>query len=197
MHKEKKKKMIKRILTIITLLTTINMANANNIIPFIKKWEGGFGFHPADPGGATNSGITIGTYTYWCKQHGKPKPTVNDLKNMSDDEWFMIFKTMFADPWKVDSIENQSIANVCIDFGWASGVQTAIKKVQKTLGCVPDGIVGKNTLAALNAPDKKATFDKLIRMRLQYCDAIVAKRPSSKVFLKGWKRRINDIKWVD
>lgn len=195
---------MKRILTTLILLFTLTflnnsniMANANNIVPFIKKWEGGFGYHPADPGGATNSGITIGTYTYWRKLNGKPKPTVNDLKNMSDEEWFQIFKTIFADPWKVDSIENQSIANVCIDFGWASGVQTAIKKVQKTLGCVADGKVGPKTLAALNSPDKKATFDKLIRMRLQYCDAIVAKRPASKVFLKGWKRRINDIKWED
>ena len=190
--------MRKLLLTIFIFLTlNITMAKANDIIPFIKQWEGGFGYHPADPGGATNSGITIGTYTWWCKQNDKPKPTVKDLKNMSDEEWFMIFKTMFADPWKVDSIESQSIANVCIDFGWASGVQNAIKRVQKCLGCVPDGIVGKKTLAALNNPDKKATFDKLIQMRLAYINAIVAKRPASKVFLKGWRRRILALPWKE
>lgn len=186
---------IKRYILLIITLISINMANAKDIVPFIKQWEGGFGWHPADPGGATNSGVTIGTYTWYCKQNGKPKPTVNDLKNMSDEEWFDIFKSMFADPWKVDSIENQSIANICIDFGWASGVQTAIKKVQKTLGCVPDGIVGKNTLAALNAENKKVTFDKLKTMRLQFVNNLVAKRPSSKVFLKGWTRRINAIEY--
>lgn len=37
------------------------MANINKLKPFILKWEGGFVDDPADLGGATNKGVTIGT----------------------------------------------------------------------------------------------------------------------------------------
>ena len=30
------------------------MADYTKLVPFIKKWEGGFGNHPKDKGGATN-----------------------------------------------------------------------------------------------------------------------------------------------
>ena len=38
------------------------MANMNQLAPFILKWEGGFVNDPADLGGATNMGVTIGTW---------------------------------------------------------------------------------------------------------------------------------------
>lgn len=40
------------------------MANVNQLAPFILKWEGGFVNDPADLGGATNMGVTIGTWKY-------------------------------------------------------------------------------------------------------------------------------------
>ena len=38
------------------------MANVNQLAPFILKWEGGFVNDPADLGGATNMGVTIGAW---------------------------------------------------------------------------------------------------------------------------------------
>ena len=38
------------------------MADINVLAPFILSWEGGFGNHPADRGGATNKGVTIATW---------------------------------------------------------------------------------------------------------------------------------------
>ena len=62
------------------------------LIPFILRWEGGFANDPADRGGATMKGITIGTFTTYRKSKGKPTPTVTDLKNISDQEWGDVFK---------------------------------------------------------------------------------------------------------
>ena len=38
------------------------MADYRKLVPFIKKWEGGFSNHPQDRGGATNKGVTFSTY---------------------------------------------------------------------------------------------------------------------------------------
>lgn len=56
------------------------MADKNKLIPMIKKWEGGYGEHPNDHGGATNSGVTIAVFQ---SVYGKNK-TKNDLKKMTN-----------------------------------------------------------------------------------------------------------------
>ena len=56
------------------------MADYTKLVPFIRKWEGGFSNNPKDKGGATNNGVTLATYRM---VYGKNK-TVDDLKNMSD-----------------------------------------------------------------------------------------------------------------
>lgn len=58
---------------------------------FVRRWEGGRADNPADPGGATNKGITLGTYTRWRKAHGQPEPTKDDLRAITDAEADQIF----------------------------------------------------------------------------------------------------------
>lgn len=91
------------------------MADVRKLAPFILKWEGGFVNDPADLGGATNMGVTIGTYKEYCKKKGKPEPTVEDLKNLSCEEWTDILKAFYWNRWKADQIHNQSIANILVD----------------------------------------------------------------------------------
>jgi lysozyme family protein len=166
------------------------MADARLMIPFIKKWEGGYANDPDDKGGCTMMGVTIKVYQ---KYFGKDK-TCEDLKNITDEEWLEIFKDGYWKPWKADEIKNQSIAQLCVDMGWGSGPKTAIKKVQECLGCKPDGIVGPKTLAALNANPSSGVFRRLWVMRYQWLIEI-SKKGNNKKFLRGWHNRLNDIKY--
>ena len=167
------------------------MADYKKLIPTVLKFEGGFANHPSDPGGATNSGVTLSTFR---SVYGKDK-TVQDLKNMTMEQWEYIFKTRFWDRWKADDIDNQAIANLLVDWLWASGVY-GIKYPQEVLGVKNDGIVGLKTLAAINYyPNKKELFEKLWNRRKKHFEDIVRNRPQSKVFLKGWFRRLSDFKW--
>ena len=171
------------------------MAKVEKLVPKILKWEGGFVNHPNDKGGATNKGITIGTYTYYRKVKGLPAPTVEELKNITTDEWMDILKTLYWDKWKADSINNQSIANLLVDWHWGSGVY-GIKYPQQVLGVAADGIVGVKTLSAINDyPDQEELFQKLWNRRKQHFEDIVKRDPSQKVFLKGWMNRLNDYKF--
>lgn len=169
------------------------MAHSERLMPWIKKWEGGFSNHPADRGGATNKGITIKTFRLF---YGK-EATVEHLRNMTDAQWQRIFLAGYWRPWKADSIRSQSIANICVDWAWASGTVTAIRQVQRLLGVRVDGIVGEQTLAAINKRDARELFDKIREARIAFVDAIIARDPSQQVFERGWKRRINDIDFVD
>lgn len=173
------------------------MANVNKLAPFILQWEGKFVDDPADLGGATNMGVTIGTW----KQVGYDKDgdgviDVKDLKLLTKDDVInRVLKPHYWDRWKADKINNQSIANVLVDWVWASG-KHGIVRPQTLLGVVADGIVGNKTLGAINSyPDQKKLFDLIKADRIQFIKEIVDKRPANKRFEKGWMNRINSLKY--
>lgn len=170
------------------------MADVNKLAPFILKWEGGFVNDPADLGGATNMGVTIATYETYCKKKGYPKPTVERLKAMTKDQWTDILKTMYWDRWKADEIKSQSVANILVDWVWASGLY-GIKIPQQVLGVTIDGIVGVKTIAALNSRDPRELFDSIVKERIAFIDRICISRPANKKFKKGWLNRLNSIRF--
>lgn len=163
------------------------MAKAELLKPFILKWEGGFVNDPIDKGGATNKGITIGTFRQF---YGKDA-TVEQLKHITDEQWLHVFKAGYWDRWKADRITNQSIANILVDWVWASGVW-GIKIPQRVLGVTEDGIVGEKTLAALNTQNPAEFFAKIKTERIKFVDDIVRRNPEQVRFIKGWKNRINE-----
>ena len=150
------------------------MADIKNFIPFILKIEGGFANDPIDRGGATNKGVTIATYEAYCKKKGLPRPSVADLKHISDAHWRDIIKTMFWDKWRADDIHSQKVANILVDWVWASGIH-GIKKPQALLGVVADGIVGNKTLSAVNFADPDQLFEAIFKERVKFINGIVSR----------------------
>ena len=166
------------------------MAESKILQPFILSWEGGYVNDPCDKGGATNKGVTIGTFR---QVFGKEK-TVRDLKNITDEQWLTIFKRYYWDKWKADEIQDQSVANMLVDWYWGSGLY-GIRIPQYILGVKQDGIVGPKTLAALNnyKGGQKALFDALWKERANFYGRI-AKGTNAK-FLKGWLNRLRGHKY--
>jgi len=165
------------------------MAKAEILKPFILSWEGGFVNDPHDRGGATNKGVTIGTFR---QVFGKDK-TVADLKAITDEQWMTIFRKYYWDKWKADGINSQSIANLLVDWLWASG-SYGVKIPQRVLGVSIDGIVGTKTIAAINGyKNEKELFTKLWKEREAFFTRIAV--GSQKKFLRGWLNRLNGIKY--
>ena len=164
------------------------MAVYTKIIKKILKWEGGYAGN-IDGATCTMKGVTLATYRRFF---GKEK-TCKDLKEITQAEWDYIFKKGFWDRWKADDIENQSIAELLVDWCWTSGVW-GIKFPQRVLGVKDDGIVGPKTLAAINDyEDKEELFNKLWNRRKKHFQDI-AKGGKAK-FLGGWLNRLNDFKY--
>lgn len=161
------------------------MADYRILKPFILRWEGGFVNDPNDSGGATNKGVTLATY----RRYKGESALVDDLKAITDEDWDAIFKTMYWDKFKADEIASQTVANLCVDWLWMSGTK-AIKYVQRLIGATEDGIVGKQTLALLNAKGDGLVLP-IYNYRKDFFHCIVANRPKKKRFLRGWLNRLN------
>ena len=171
------------------------MADAQKLDPFILSREGGYVNDPDDVGGATNKGITIATWRlHGCDNDGDGDIADADQRIITNEQWMEIFKCQYWDRWKADEIENQSIANIVVDWVWASGVH-GIKQVQKILGVEVDGIVGRKTLAALNSRPADPLFHQIQAARIAFVENIVRRKPSQRKFLRGWKNRILAIKF--
>ena len=168
------------------------MADYKKMIPWIKKWEGGYANDPDDAGGCTMKGITIATYQ---RYFGNDK-TCSDLRSITEDEWTYIFLNGFWNKMKADNIENQSIAELSVQMCWGSGTITAIKRIQRCLGCNPDGVVGPITLGKLNEGDHYEVWNKLWVMRYNWL-VDISKNGNNKKYLKGWLNRLKSMKFEE
>lgn len=115
---------------------------------------------------------------------------VAELKRITDEEWRHIFRTGYWDRFRGDDIDDQSVANICVDWLYNSG-RAAIRQVQKIVGVDDDGIVGDLTVSAINARPPKPLFGQIKAARTNFVEEIARNRPSQRKFLQGWKNRIN------
>jgi hypothetical protein len=175
------------------------MANPNNIIPFILKWEGKTSKDPADraaaypvPDGSgvhTNKGVT---WRVWESVFGNSADSVHKFYSMASSDWTQIFKPLFWDKVGGDKIKSQRIADVLVNWAWAAGVSTPAKTIQKIVGVTPDGIIGNQTIAAINNSNEVDTFTKLKAANISFFNDL-ASRPKYSSFKGGWTNRLNDL----
>lgn len=165
------------------------MADLDKITTFILKWEGGFVNDPYDQGGATNKGVTLGTFR---AVYGLDK-TEADLKRMGNAQWLHIIRSRYWNAMKGDNIASQKIAAIVLDWFWASGY-AGLKGTQTVLGVTPDGVFGSRTLEALNGADEDYLFERIFQARVAFIERICRARPENERFRKGWLNRLNDLR---
>jgi lysozyme family protein len=149
----------------------------NRCIDVVLKNEGGYSNHPSDPGGETNFGIAKKFY-----------PDL-DIKNLTVNQAKNIY---FRDYWSkmnLIDINNEELILQIFDMGINAGIRTAIKIAQRMVSVKDDGIIGNQTLSAIN----NSQYDLVIAYKLEreeYYKVLVEKKPQLGVFLSGWRNRI-------
>ncbi|MEI7661526.1 MAG: glycosyl hydrolase 108 family protein [Bacteroidota bacterium] len=172
------------------------MADVRILAPKIFKWEGGFVDDPLDHGGATNMGVTLSTWRQvGYDKDGDGNIDAEDMKLLTRDDATVVLKKFYWDRWKADHIQNQSVANILVDWVWASG-KWGIIIPQRILQVEDDGIVGDHTIQALNDADQQDFFDQVMEARTTFIDDIISREPAQERFRKGWMNRLMDYTFV-
>lgn len=191
------------------------MANIDLYFPKVLKHEGGFVNDPADKGGATNKGVTLGTWrTMGYDKDGDGDIDANDIRLLTDADAKMVLKVGYWDRWRADAIKNQSIAETLVEWVWGSG-KWGIVIPQRILGVEPDGRVGMQTITAVNNANQAELFEKIKQAKYKFVDDIckadvvaytkkIGRTPTNKEimtytnerFRKGWMNRINEYKFI-
>jgi lysozyme family protein len=141
------------------------VADFKRALAFTLKWEGGFVNHPADPGGATNLGITQKVYDAWRLRHGEEPQSVK-----------------LIDPADAEAIyrERYWVASGCHQI---PDDRLALAHFDSAVNCGP-------TRAAQWLRISKGNVHAYLAMREHHYATLVAKKPNMAVFKRGWDNRM-------
>lgn len=134
--------------------------------------EGGYVNDPADPGGETNWGISKRSY-----------PNV-DIKALTRDQAKAIYRRDFWDRIHADEMYD-GVAFQALDFAVNSGIETAVRKLQRAVGVADDGHWGPKTQAAAAAMSETDIIMRFVAERLDFWTSL-STWPN---FGRGWARR--------
>ncbi|TWH28919.1 glycoside hydrolase family 108 protein [Aminobacter sp. J15] len=164
--------------------------NFQRALPLVLKHEGGFVNHPADPGGATNKGVTLASFRAYVKPNG----TVDDLKAITDAQVATVYYRHYWSAVNAQALPS-GIDYAVFDFAVNSGPARAAKYLQAVLGVAQDGRVGPQTIAAAEKANARDVIDALCDNRLAFLKRIKNNgKLMWETFGKGWSRRVEDVR---
>lgn len=141
-------------------------------LAFVLAAEGGFANVAADKGGATQSGITQGTYSEWLKGRGLPDGSVAT-----------------ATPEFIESIYHQLFWN----GGGCDRLESPLNLIHFDARVNHGGSAATSMLlAATWAPGQGVDVESFayLALRWSFYQRLVARDPSQGKFLTGWKNRL-------
>lgn len=182
-------------------LGLLPMADVKQIYPLLHKWEGHISNNPADHGGYTNAGITIGTWQNLAPKLLGISGTIDTLNAMTEAQWQTIVNH-FWNTVHASEIQNQGVANLLFQSYWGSnwyGPQRMIIAFNKKYGTnfnvsISKPIITPEVIKAINSKNGYEVCQLFWSARKEHFEAIVAADPSQKVWLNGWLNRLNDYK---
>lgn len=134
--------------------------------------EGGYSNVPGDPGGETNWGISKRSY-----------PGL-DIADLTREDAKAIYRKDFWDRGRMEEYD-PAIAFQAFDIAVNSGIETAVRILQRAAGVADDGHIGPVTVAAIKA---KSTTDMLMLIIAERLD-FWRKLTTWPQFGKGWAGR--------
>lgn len=155
----------------------------DEVIRRVLEHEGGV----ADVG--DGKGITrYGQTPSWLSTFNLPAPTNPTEAAENYAAWLAITRLD-----RVIGDQADDLALVVIDFAVHAGHVTAIRMLQASLGVTVDGVLGKQTEAALASMDRERAARHVLAGRLEQLGGLISQRPDKNArYALGWLRRIGE-----
>lgn len=159
------------------------MSTFDELIGDVLRREGGYVNHRSDRGGPTNYGITQRVYSDWSGTAGR------DIRNMEKTEAVKIYFDLYWTPAKCEQLP-AAIRGIHFDSAVNHGVGRAAKLLQTAAAVDVDGVIGKNTLAAVHATHPELLKFRYVAERYKFYGDIIQRDRSQLVFMAGWMARM-------
>ncbi|MEJ0066873.1 MAG: glycosyl hydrolase 108 family protein [Caulobacteraceae bacterium] len=150
-------------------------------LPVILASEGGFVDDPADPGGATNLGVTRATLSSWL---GRPA-SIADVEALTPAVVAPLYRARYWNPSHAGDCP-PGVDLMVFDEAVNQGVGGALATLQSALGVAADGAFGSGTSAALAAADPARLIHAIATDREAHYRAL----PGFRRFGHGWLARL-------
>ncbi len=151
----------------------------------VLRHEGGYADHPADPGGATNMGITRKTLALWRKVSPWWDLPKTEVQKLTRAEAAQIYRAIYWAPCKGENLP-AGIDLAVFDYAVNSGPDRAIRTLQAALGVAVDGQVGPITLGAATKANARVVVDAICDRRLSFLQGL----STFATFGRGWTSRV-------
>lgn len=150
----------------------------------VMQSEGGYVNDPADPGGETNLGVTIGAWGAYLGRAIQP----GEMKALTLDTVKPFYKTMYWDKVKCDDLP-AGVDYAVFDFAVNAGVARAAKFLQRAVGADDDGVVGPGTLSLVKKTTPGKLLENFTEQKEEFYNTLAERNPTQQKFLKGWMNR--------
>lgn len=150
--------------------------------------EAGYVNHPLDRGAATKYGITQRVYTMWRAAH---KLGYKDVQELTKDEARAIYREYYWEPARCDILPEE-IRAIHFDASVNHGVRRAIMLLQRACMVEEDGVLGKQTLAAVAAISAPLLVARYVSARYRFYGEIIRRDRTQLAFIAGWMGRMEE-----
>ena len=159
--------------------------NWEKCFALVLKHEGGFVNHPKDPGGMTNLGVTRTNWELYLNRD----VTEAEMRALTPEIVKPFYKKNYWDRIKGDELPS-GVDYAAYDLAVNSGTGRAAKYLQQIAGVTADGVIGPQSLKAIQKCDAEDVVDEICNMRMTFLKNL----GTFDTFGKGWTIRVNDVK---
>ncbi|HBR1444701.1 TPA: glycoside hydrolase family 108 protein [Klebsiella pneumoniae] len=178
-------------------MTTSFPPSFSHALAFVLAREGGYVNDPTDKGGETKYGISDrrdGLADGKTDVDGDGKPDTR-IKELTEEQAGQIY---FRDYWSPSYCSQwpDGISLFVFDSAVQHSPKKAIQLLQEAVGFTGkavDGIVGKDTRAAVSSADAEWLLTRCFLRRSRYYAEIIKANSSQGKYLNGWFNRLDEL----
>ena len=159
--------------------------NFDKSLALVLKSEGNYVNNSQDPGGVTNLGVTQRVLEEWL---GHP---VDDktMRNLTPEQVAPLYKAKYWMACYAPQLKT-GVDYLLFDAAVNMGAGRAVKLLQESMQCVPDGTIGPRTMQLLDQKKLEDIVEAFSQRKISFYEGL----KTFPVFGKGWLKRVEDVK---